>query len=135
MQESNPRPVPYKGTALPSELIRLTTWCPARDLNPHPFRERVLSPPRLPFHQQGKLVSRDGFEPPTTPFQREHSGQTELTRESLPVFPDCHLAVFHPDAHEVNSCPTGLHSSLELNLPSAFSTPNSGCCFGASCRA
>lgn len=28
-------------------------WCPWRDLNPHSFRKRILSPPRLPFHHTG----------------------------------------------------------------------------------
>ena len=28
-------------------------WCPWRDLNPHSFRKRILSPPRLPFHHKG----------------------------------------------------------------------------------
>ena len=33
--------------------VRPQFWCPWRDLNPHLFRERILSPPRLPFHHKG----------------------------------------------------------------------------------
>ena len=34
------------------ELFNLL-WCPKRDSNPHTRRQRILSPPRLPFRHQG----------------------------------------------------------------------------------
>jgi hypothetical protein len=40
------------------------TWCAARDLNPHPFKDQFLRLTCLPFHQQRiYLVGNVGFEP------------------------------------------------------------------------
>lgn len=47
-------------TPAPSIVKRLTDpdrnscWCPGRDSNPHPFREGILNPPRLPISSPGR---------------------------------------------------------------------------------
>ena len=73
-----PRPGPQPGvSAVPpsgrclSFSKRSLAWCPRRDLNPHPLRDRLLRPARLPFHHMGfetkafDVVPREGLEPST----------------------------------------------------------------------
>lgn len=41
----------------PLRAATLFVWCPRRDSNPHVFRQRILSPPRLPVPPPGQVAS------------------------------------------------------------------------------
>jgi hypothetical protein len=59
-RDSNSRPRPWQGRALPTELF--PQWYPGGDLNPHEHNVHwILSPTCLPFHHLGilKITERE----------------------------------------------------------------------------
>ena len=60
-RDSNPRPRPWQGRALPTELLSQILY-PEGDLNPHSrYSHWILSPTCLPFHHPGNLCKKNPF--------------------------------------------------------------------------
>ncbi len=75
-RDSNPRPRPWQGRALPTELF--SQWYPEGDLNPHDHNDHwILSPTCLPIPPSGHplfIIEREtGLEPATPTLARSCS--------------------------------------------------------------